>query len=1187
MHLLNLTEGTSAKAEKIKLRGKLSLRDIKVFEPMRQNSNESSGCSRNNGGCSHLCLAATTPQKYACSCPRGIQLIDNYNCASHNDQILILALRTGLRKISLDTPDFSDIVVTKNNEDANIVAVDFDPVDGFIYWTDLAHGLNRISLDGFHKETIVIDEVYQPDGIAVDHQGRNLFWTDNITKRIEVIRLDGKHRKLLISHDLEEPRDITLDLKNGYIYWSDWGSIPRIERAWMDGSHRQAVVTEDIVWPNGIALDVDEQKIYWCDAKMDRIEVADVDGSNRKIIVSDFLQHPFGLSILGDYIYWTDWEEKTVERARKNTGEDRVVLVAHLDKLMDLQASVTSLKAEETNECSLNNGGCSHLCFKTPQGRQCACPNGYELAAHDELTCVKPDAFLLFVSSSGDINRSSLRSVNNGGPTMGISGVTGEAGAIDADFLRQQVYWTDIEEKTINRGFINGTNKEVLVEFGLDIMDGLAIDWISQNIYWTDTGLHRIEVARTDGKARKVLIWDNLDFPVSIVLDPVSGVMFWSAWGKKPVIETAALDGTNRRIFVPDVGKANGLTIDFSTRRLYWTDFGQLQIAYATLDVQGYVKPVVQTASNQIYGLAVFKDHMYWADWDTGVIEKANKDDGLDREIVQKDVGNTRQILIYQDFNVSMTSPVYQETNPCAIDNGGCSELCLFNGHKAVCQCSSHQSLQGNDCFGPSQFILFGQKNKISRLIDDPHQVPDLVLPVQGARDIRSIAYDSLERMIYWIDYGSKKHQRISINRAYDNGTLVKKTRLLTSGDSEAESQDDSEVQVVNPHDIAIDSYHRLLFWNDETTNMINVLRIKDDEELDNVGRLLTNDQDKPRAIALHAKKALIFWVNAALPIRIESSRMDGSQRKTVIDKDIGVPTDLTVDGQDDLIFWADIHLKRLESSDLSGNNRKVLVNGGILEPLTFVAVQDQYIYWAVRHSEEINRVNKFTGEDKQVVKSHVHHLSSLIAVQAVGSTLKNPCQELECSHFCLIDQSQEPHCSCPYGSGLVLGSDGSTCGAPPTCKSDEFTCNSGNPPCIPFQWRCDSQMDCGDSSDEIGCSECTATEFRCRNSDCVNASLICDTIPHCKDASDEIHCCPRGKFQCTVTKECIDESKTCNGISDCKDGSDESIPQCANQLPHQTPSAGLGGGGIAVIIIVIVFIFIGVASGIIVYRKR
>lgn len=100
MHLLNLTQD-NPKAQKIKLRGKLSLRDIKVFEPMRQNPNGTSKCARDNGGCSHLCLAADNLEKYACSCPRGIKLIDDFNCAQQNDQVLILALRNGLRKISL------------------------------------------------------------------------------------------------------------------------------------------------------------------------------------------------------------------------------------------------------------------------------------------------------------------------------------------------------------------------------------------------------------------------------------------------------------------------------------------------------------------------------------------------------------------------------------------------------------------------------------------------------------------------------------------------------------------------------------------------------------------------------------------------------------------------------------------------------------------------------------------------------------------------------------------------------------------------------------------------------------------------------------------------------------------------------------------------------------------------------
>ena len=58
-------------------------------------------------------------------------------------------------------------------------------------------------------------------------------------------------------------------------------------------------------------------QIYWCDAKTDRIEVCDYDGGNRRVVLSDMMPHPFGLTLLGDYLYWTDWHEHVVQRADK------------------------------------------------------------------------------------------------------------------------------------------------------------------------------------------------------------------------------------------------------------------------------------------------------------------------------------------------------------------------------------------------------------------------------------------------------------------------------------------------------------------------------------------------------------------------------------------------------------------------------------------------------------------------------------------------------------------------------------------------------------------------------------------------------------------------------------------------------------------------------------------------------
>ena len=96
------------------------------------------------------------------------------------------------------------------------IAVDYDPVEDRVYWTDVAEG--RI-LSAFSNATwmkfLVYCNVKVPDGLAIDYVGRNIYWTDTGTNRIEVARLDGTKRKVLIKNGLDEPRAIVLDERNG------------------------------------------------------------------------------------------------------------------------------------------------------------------------------------------------------------------------------------------------------------------------------------------------------------------------------------------------------------------------------------------------------------------------------------------------------------------------------------------------------------------------------------------------------------------------------------------------------------------------------------------------------------------------------------------------------------------------------------------------------------------------------------------------------------------------------------------------------------------------------------------------------------------------------------------------------------------------------------------------------------
>lgn len=131
------------------------------------------------------------------------------------EEVLLLARRTDLRQISLDTPDFTDIVL-QVADIHHAIAIDYDPLEGHVYWTDdEVRAIRRARLDGSGAQTLVSSEVSDPDGIAVDWVARNLYWTDTGTDRIEVTRLNGTSRKILVSEDLDEPRAIVVHPMRG------------------------------------------------------------------------------------------------------------------------------------------------------------------------------------------------------------------------------------------------------------------------------------------------------------------------------------------------------------------------------------------------------------------------------------------------------------------------------------------------------------------------------------------------------------------------------------------------------------------------------------------------------------------------------------------------------------------------------------------------------------------------------------------------------------------------------------------------------------------------------------------------------------------------------------------------------------------------------------------------------------
>lgn len=67
--------------------------------------------------------------------------------------------------------------------------------------------------------------------------------------------------------------------------------------------------------------------------------------------------------------------------------------------------------------------------------------------------------------------------------------------------------------------------------------------------------------------------------------------------------------------------------------------------------------------------------------------------------------------------------------------------------------------------------MLMSTRNQISRLVLDGRDAPDVILPIQHLKHVRSIDYDFVEKFIYWVDGRTN-----TIRRGYENGSNVNRS---------------------------------------------------------------------------------------------------------------------------------------------------------------------------------------------------------------------------------------------------------------------------------------------------------------------------------------------------------------------------------------------------------------------------
>lgn len=275
-----------------------------------------------------------------------------------------------------------------------IEAMDFDPLNSVIYWTDSslktilrALAPQDTSITGYPQDLRI--DVTLPAGIAFDYVTKVMFWTDKSRGEINCATDDGRYKRTLIKSAARfNPTAIVLHPDLGLMFWTDTYELsPKIESAWMDGQNRTVLVDTRLANPTGLTLDTRmDNRLYWSDSKENIIESMRIDGSDRVIVVAGQLLHPYSLDVFEDSLYWVSLQHGKVMKMDKfGRGVNQTLQAGLLMPKAVKAFHRLRYEANIKNRCASLN--CHPLCVHIPAGATCMCPNDATFLPGSKRSC--------------------------------------------------------------------------------------------------------------------------------------------------------------------------------------------------------------------------------------------------------------------------------------------------------------------------------------------------------------------------------------------------------------------------------------------------------------------------------------------------------------------------------------------------------------------------------------------------------------------------------------------------------------------------------------------------------------------------------------------------------------------------------------------------------------------------------
>lgn len=462
-----------------------------------------------------------------------------------------------------------------------------------------------------------------------------------------------------------------------------------------------------------------------------------------------------------------------------------------------------------------------------------------------------------------------------------------------------------------------------------------------------------------------------------------------------------------------------------------------------------------------------------------------------------------------------------------------CSQTCINTYGSYKCGCAKGYTLvDSHTCKATSNIsmeLIFSNRYYIRQV----NMVGNVSILINELSNAVALDFDWDSQCLYWSDVTS----------------IVGTIKRFCPKENKTQTLHQNVLK--NPDGLAVDWVAKNLYWCDKGLDTIEV------SQLDGKYRrvLISENLREPRGIALDPYQRHIFWSDWGENPHIGKAGMDGSNPRMIIRDGLGWPNALTISFETQQLFWGDAREDTISVSDLEGKHTRLLLARSInpllnLHHIFAIAVWEGRVYWSDWETKSIEYCSIYGDRNCTTLITTIHRPMDLRIFHPYRQQQPlsgNPCLAANCSTLCVLSP-EAPYYKCMCPTNFILADDGRTCRA--NCTAAHFECKNTYK-CIPFYWRCDTQDDCGDGSDEPDTCppfHCEPGQYQCANKKCIHPSNICDGTNHCGDGSDEIDCdkftCFDTHLKCAATSNssafCVDNGKRCDGVRDCPGGEDE-----------------------------------------------